>query len=59
MKLWIARNKDGILYLHYSKPERDEKEGIYIAGLCSPIPYKMFPEVTWENSPREVEIKLI
>lgn len=58
-KLWIARDKDGILYLHYHEPERDEREGCFYAGIRCPLPYKMFPSVTWENSPQQIELKLI
>lgn len=59
MKLWIARDEDGELHLFCSKPI---KSGLYwIAGfgneLC--INDNLFPEVTFENSPQEVEIKLV
>lgn len=60
MKLWIARDKDGYLYLYDKKPiqEKDyfdsNTEGKYNTLLHS----SYFFEVTFENSPQEVELKL-
>lgn len=58
MKLWIARDKNGTLVLHESKPycpfgnwHNSNQEFYLDSGL--------FPEVTFENSPQEVELKLI
>lgn len=61
MKLWIARDKDGYLYLYDKKPiqEKDyfdsNTKGQYNTLLHS----SYFPEVTFENSPKEVELKLV
>lgn len=58
MKLWIARNKDGYLRLWKNKPKRGENNfmhGFKVADLYS----FLYPEVTWENSPKQVELKLI
>ena len=58
MKLWIARDKDGLIYLYMKRPYLithyfDNK---YLIGEI----YKdSFPEVTFENSPQEVELKLV
>lgn len=64
MKLWIARDEDNTLKLHFTGPYRycdhynscgtiDETiDGIIIND-------KLFPEVTFENSPQEVELKLV
>ncbi len=59
MELWIARGvgKDGRLTLHYGRPT-------YIAGkgwdkVWAYPDSSLFPEVTFENSPQRVEIKLI
>lgn len=60
MKLWIARNEDGILFLYESKPyldmdnEWDSDDNDYLV-----IYESQFPEVTFENSPQEVELKLV
>lgn len=66
-KLYIARDKDGNLFLFNNKPQRIEGEymGIWDRGFnCLPndvmeIDDEWFPSVTWENSPQEVELKLI
>lgn len=60
MKLWIARDIDGYSQLYVEKP-------IKMGGCfkCVPntgwftISYNLFPEVTFENSPMEVELKLL
>lgn len=54
---WIARDKDGGLYIYETKPFRDEVEGFfdaegvngYILGTC--FSGNVFSNVTWENSP--------
>lgn len=59
MKLWIARDKDDCLYLYDRIPEkatdmffeRDKGNSLFIGK-------SIFPEVTFENSPQEVELKL-
>lgn len=54
--MWIARDKTGRLFLYYTKPKR-HKTGWHIKG----DPYlqldkSMFPELKWEDEPREVEL---
>lgn len=60
MKLWIARDLSG-LWLYTTKPlfdpdtnefESENGDILYINDD------KLFPEVTFENSPQEVELKL-
>lgn len=62
MKFWIARDEGGFIGLYEKEPSLYktynsiyEWEGNYIA----PLPASFFPEVTFENSPQEVELKLI
>lgn len=57
MKLWIARDKDGYVYLHRQKPSRSGKMFFSKWSMC--MGNIILPEVTWENSPQEVELKLI
>ena len=60
MKLWIARDKDGLLTIYNEKPELHYGEywdGDYNTQVID-IPKEMFPEITFENSPQEVKIKL-
>jgi hypothetical protein len=58
MKLWIARDKSGLLNLHKEKPTFNE--GYWLSnGFWAVLDLEYFPEVTFENSPQEVEIKLV
>jgi hypothetical protein len=59
MKLWIAR--DYIfddLYLFKNKPELDGDRWLAEDGMYS-IDSNLFPEVTFYNSPQQVELKLV
>ena len=62
MKMWVARNPDGKIGLYKGKPrwcigifEYNWNYGGFV-GYLKPM---SFPEVTFENSPQQVEIKLI
>lgn len=66
-ELWIARDKDGTLNLFIGEePMRDKllasdpEERIFVReeGEVVELDSRDFPEVTWENSPVEVELKL-
>lgn len=63
MKLWIARNngKWGCLTLFFRKPTK-KLDGSFQASVCDPYSIQLngneFPEVTFENSPVEVELKI-
>lgn len=68
MKLWIARDRyndaygRGCLTLHLYKPSLNEcgrwvDNTVY--GFECVLHKEEFPEVTFENSPQQVEIKLI
>lgn len=60
MKAWIARDKTGSLCMFCEKPKL--KDGtIWYLPFDSIMLLKpnLFPEVTFENSPQQVEIKLI
>ena len=60
MKLWIARDKDGMLYISEEKPKLfGDYFDTSIGTFYSEIPSGLFPEVTFENSPQEVELKLV
>lgn len=67
MKMWIARDKVGIgrrfapqLAMYENKPfQSDIKEGMFFCeGFYVVLPSHYFPEVTFENSPMEVELTL-
>lgn len=68
MKMWIARDLIWVgrnppqLTLSEKKPVlRPERiQGVFfIDGFYVQLPEHYFPEVTFENSPMEVELKLI
>ena len=60
MKLWIARDPSG-LYLFNMEPIKricmGDKYFVWEDKRYS-IDTKLFPEITFENSPQEVELKL-
>ena len=65
MKLWIAREQNGKISIHDMEPEIDTFElyGKIVKFWDSPyrteLEFDLFPEVTFENSPREIEIKFV
>lgn len=60
MKLWVARDKDGELYLYDAHPKKNsEFFGCQFGYKSMLLDERVFPEVTFENSPQEVELKLI
>jgi hypothetical protein len=67
--IWIARDKNGILCLYTNRPYRlndkafgvnhGERFGFDRTGCdCSQISSELYLEVTWENSPKELVIKV-
>ena len=63
MKFWVSRDLDGTLVLSNRQPYLPNKYYDYFCfGNDVSLYYldrNMFPEVTFENSPKEVEIKLV
>lgn len=57
MKLWIARDVNDGLYLHFTKPKRDDYW--WISERFIRIDSFLFPEITFENSLQQIEIKLV
>lgn len=58
---WAVRNKHNkALHLFLKKPKWNEKEGYWEESghWRTGLPYNLFPDVTFENSPQKVEIKL-
>lgn len=58
MKLWIARDYTGSLNLYAEKPIKGTV-CYYNVDDAMALNEDMFPEVTFENSPQEVELKLV
>lgn len=65
MRLWIAREQNGKISIHDMEPnlETFELYGKIVKFWDSPyrteLEFDPFPEVNFENSPQEVELKLI
>lgn len=64
MKLWIARDKDGELCLYKTKPWKrvnttHHNDQFDCDDSFMNIDNDLFPEVTYENSPQEIELKLL
>ena len=64
MELWIARDKTGYLSLYAKKPvwrysNTFKHEDWFDGEFLTLINSKSFPEITYENSPQQVELKLI
>ena len=64
MKFWIARDSDNTLWLHAAKPKKrtnpKSKSHFWISTEdWWEVDEDFLPEVTFENSPMEVELKLI
>ena len=66
-KLWVARDKDGLLGLFRGKPVRDNDykewctndycEDKHLYNSCLPINTSLFKNLTWEDEPIEVELR--
>ena len=66
MKIWICRDEDGLLHLEFTdKPPFKsiyEKTVVWASNSewgSVELDRTSYPEVTFENSPMEVELKLI
>lgn len=67
MDIWIARDKDSGLYLYDYYPQKNEISGRFTCSIKSngewseeyELDSHLFPELTFENSPQKVELKLI
>ena len=64
MKFWIARSECGYLTLYKTKPKKEvsmlSMKTYWNDGNESfTIDNRLFPEVTFENSPKKVELKLV
>lgn len=61
MKCYIARDIDNCLWLFRNRKPTKNKYGYYITKYmdCMELDNTWFPEVTFANSPQEVELKLV
>ena len=59
IKGWVARDEDGSLFLFLFKPQRGNSEWLCGADCWYQIDGSLFPEVTWQSKPIEVELTII
>lgn len=57
--MYVARDKNGSLWLYSEKPHREEDSGVwYLGGVNNmQINREEFPQLKWEDEP--IEVKLI
>lgn len=53
---WVARNEDGELYIYSKKPNRTQWLRWAEGSNFLPLLPDLFPDLTWEDDPQEVEI---
>ena len=60
MKMWICRDMDDTLWMSEGEPYLDEEKGEwnFKSGNYMNLSKEKYPEVTFENSPMEVELKI-
>lgn len=60
--MWIGRDRDGWLYLFHRKPVRYRNMCWDLADNDAIDPWlldkSLFPDLTWDDEPVEVEIKI-
>lgn len=57
--MWIARDKNGSLWLSVNKPTKDSVQWVG-GGMIFLVDPNAFPEIRWEDKePRKVILKLI
>lgn len=59
--MWVARDKDGTLFLYGYKPTRHDKTWFNWNGGLHPyniieLPSDLFSNITWETGPVEISI---
>ena len=54
-KLWIVRDFEGELFAFYKKPERESR--YWASDRYIEIDDNLFPNLTWEDEPLEVELR--
>lgn len=57
---WVARDSNESLYLFCFKPERvrylGSSDGVWMSRTIEKLDSMLFPDLTWESAPLEVEI---
>jgi len=59
---WVARDEDGELFLYIESPKREygdwETPSIWASETFAQLDSTLFPDLTWESDPLQVEIIL-
>lgn len=53
---WVARDKNGELYIYSEKPKRTQWLRWAEGSAFLPLSHSLFPDLTWDDDPEEVEI---
>ena len=56
-KLWVARDKNGFLFVYEDKPERCKNQREWLGRFLCSMKNSYFPELKWEDEPIEVELR--
>ena len=56
-KLWVARDKNGFLFVYEDKPTRCDNQREWLGRFLCSMKNSYFPELTWEDEPIEVELR--
>ena len=57
-KLWVARDNNGKLYLYNEKHKYYNDLRVWFSGrICAKLDNNIFPNLTWEDEPIEVELR--
>ena len=58
--MWLARDRDGLLYIYENKPTKGLSSWVVKCGWFSNLPSYALPEIKWEDEePRELILKPI
>ena len=56
-KLWVARDKNGFLFVYEDKPTRCDNQKEWIGRFSNSIKNSYFHNLTWEDEPIEIRIR--
>ena len=56
-KLWVARDKNGFLFVYEDKPTRCDNQKEWIGRFLCSMKNSYFPELKWEDEPIEIELR--
>ena len=56
-KLWVARDKNGFLFVYEDKPTRFDIRKEWLGSFFSSMKNSYFPNLTWKDEPIEVELR--